>query len=130
MDIFNGVKTVEFRRRRLRIADQTPAWIYAKHPLAAVLGSVTIAEIVTRSPATIWRRFGTGGGISKREFLEYFDGCNEAHALLLQRPLVLQAYVTLQALRKIDSSFQPPQFFVRLANGTLHTLLLRSKSQT
>ena len=121
--ILSGVKTVEFRRRRPRIEDQTLAWIYAKRPVAAVVGIVTVTEIVTRSPTTIWRRFGSRGGISRGEFLEYFEGCEQAHALLLEEPAALTSEITLRTLRQLHSGFQPPQFFVRLTNNGLHSAL-------
>lgn len=121
-DILSGTKTVEFRRKRPRVAHQTPVWIYAKQPVGAVVGFVTIAEIVTRRPNTIWRRFGRQGAISRREFLEYFDGSDWAHALLLHQPVALPEEITLCALRKMDLGFHPPQFFARVADG-LHSSL-------
>ncbi|MBI1888198.1 MAG: transcriptional regulator [Nitrosomonadales bacterium] len=113
-NIFDGHKHVELRRRTMHISPGTTAWIYVKLPTGAITGRVTIAAIHTSSPAVLWCRFGTVSGLSKSEFFDYFSGVTEGVALELSDTKELRQPISLSSLREIKSSFQPPQFFVRL----------------
>jgi len=118
-NIFEGYKLVEFRRRTMHITAGTTAWIYVKLPVGAITGRVNISAIHTASPLTLWRRFGAVSGLSKSEFLDYFNGVIEGVALELVDPKILCNSLSLLSLRTIKTSFQPPQFFTRLEPSNL-----------
>lgn len=123
IDVFEGLKTVEFRRRRPNVPVQTRMWVYAKLPLGAILGTATISNIITKSVNRMWRLHGSCSSLTRREFFRYFEGCEHAHALVLGQPTPLEKQITLSELRELDAKFHPPQFFCRLNNPRLNAHL-------
>jgi len=113
--ILNGTKLVELRRRSMRLEPNTTVWFYVKVPIGQVIGSARVHSTHSLAPSTLWRRYGDVSGLSRAEFFEYFAGVNRAFALVLKQPKRLEASVSLQALRRLNGSFQPPQFFQHLA---------------
>lgn len=109
--ILNGTKTVELRRRPPQIATPTEALIYASSPTKALRGTCWVDDIVSMAPWTLWRTHGPATGVTRREFLDYFAGCDIAHALMLSRPQPLAAPVELPELRRTMGGFDPPQSF-------------------
>ena len=116
-NIFAGSKTVELRRRTMRIESGTTAWIYVKLPIGAIIGHVKVKAVHELSPATIWRRFGTVSGLSKAELFDYFEGITKGVVLELGPSQQLQNTLSLKTLRAVSSNFQPPQFFTHLADN-------------
>jgi predicted transcriptional regulator len=113
--ILNGTKLVELRRRSMRLDVGTTVWFYVKVPVGQVVGSARVHSTHALAPSTLWRRYGDVSGLSRTEFFEYFAGVDRAFALVLNEPKRLEAGISLQALRKLNGSFQPPQFFQHLA---------------
>ncbi len=109
--ILSGEKTIELRRRPPQIETPTEALIYASSPEKALVGGCWVDEIVAMAPWTLWRTFGQGTGVSRRELLAYFDGCTTAYGLLLSRPRRLPAAVGLLEMRRALGGFGPPQSF-------------------
>ncbi len=112
--ILNGTKLVELRRRSMRLEAGTTVWFYVKVPIGQVIGSARVHSTLALAPSTIWRRYGDVSGLCRAEFFEYFAGVDRAFALVLNQPKRLEAGVSLQALRTLKGSFQPPQFFQHL----------------
>lgn len=115
-NIFAGHKRVELRRRTMRVSPGATVWIYVKLPVGSIVGHARIGEIHSSSPASLWRRYGSVSGLSKREFFEYFGGAERGVALVLERSMRLRSSLSLRSLREVDEGFQPPQFFVRLTS--------------
>ena len=113
-NIYCGTKKVELRRRQLHVNTGDVVWIYEKVPVGAITGNASITAVHVAPPATLWRRFGTVSGLSKAEFLKYFTGLETACAIELTGAFRLHKPLSLEALRKANGSFQPPQFFLRL----------------
>lgn len=116
--ILEGRKFVEFRRRSMNVEAGTTVWIYAKLPIGSIVGRATITAIRMSSPSSLWRRFWAVSGISKSEFIRYFEGASQGTALELSQWERLTSSFSLESLRRFDSCFQPPQFFARLREGT------------
>lgn len=116
-NILAGRKRVELRRRPMNVTAGVRVWIYVKLPVGSIVGHATIGEVHSSAPATLWKRFGNVSGLSKREFFNYFGGCEQGVALVLERSTRLRSSLSLQALRNLDEGFQPPQFFARLTSG-------------
>lgn len=112
--ILNGTKLVELRRRSMRLEPGTTIWFYVKVPVGQVIGSARVHSTHSLAPSTLWRRYGDVSGLSRSEFFEYFAGVDRAFALVLNQPKRLEASVSLEALRRLNGSFQPPQFFQHL----------------
>jgi predicted transcriptional regulator len=105
--ILNGTKLVELRRRSMSIEPGTTVWFYVKVPVGKVIGSAQVQSTHSLAPSTLWRRYG--------DVFDYFAGLARAFALVLNQPKRLEAGVSLQVLRGLNGSFQPPQFFQHLA---------------
>lgn len=116
-NIFSGHKRVELRRRTMNVSPGDTLWIYVKLPVGSIIGHARIGEVHTSSPTALWRRYGSVSGLSKQEFFEYFGELEQGVALVLEQSTLLQSSLSLEALRRLDEGFQPPQFFARLASG-------------
>lgn len=113
-NIFSGHKQVELRRRPMNIVAGTTVWVYVKVPVGSIVGRAKIGAIHASSPATLWRRFGSVSGLSRKEFFDYFEGVVAGVALVLENAQRLRSALSLDALRELADGFQPPQFFARL----------------
>lgn len=116
--ILRGTKRVEFRKRPLA-ADVTTVVIYATAPLRRVVGTFDIERSVIATPATLWRRFSSVGGIAKAEFFAYYHDTDHAVGLVIRRTTRLKEGVTLADLRP---GLPPPQSFLYLPGSTLRLL--------
>ena len=114
--ILNGDKLVELRRRPMRLTVGTTIWIYVKVPVGKVVGSARIRCLDASPPRALWRAYGEVSGLNKDEFFDYFSGVDHGFGLVLENPERLDRPITLQRLRDLNQGFQPPQFFLRLAN--------------
>lgn len=113
-NILTGTKLVELRRRTMHVASGSIVWLYVKKPVGAVLGFATVGVTYTAAPSTVWRKYGAVSGLSKAEFMSYFNGTNVASAMALSDPKKLRIPVSLEALRIANPGFHPPQFYCRL----------------
>jgi predicted transcriptional regulator len=116
-NIFQGNKLVEFRRRSMNVNPGSTIWIYAKLPVGSVVGCATVVAVRSNSPSTLWRKFGSISGISRREFFDYFQGIEQGTAIELTNCKRLSCSISLESLRQSSTGFQPPQFFTRLKHG-------------
>jgi predicted transcriptional regulator len=121
--VFSGFKTVELRRKTMRINSGTKAWVYVKLPVGAIIGNVEIKAVHALSPTMLWRRFGSVSGLSESEFFNYFEGVEIGTALELGELNQFENMLPLHALRLITGKFQPPQFFTYLSD---HDPILRA----
>jgi predicted transcriptional regulator len=111
--ILAGEKTIELRRRIPELASGTRLWIYATRPTGAIVGVATIQDVARAHPATIWKKHRNGTGVDHASFQAYFDGAQEAVAILLAAVRRIEP-ITIDQLRGIRDSFHPPQVLIRL----------------
>ncbi|MBU7438875.1 transcriptional regulator [Paraburkholderia fungorum] len=114
-NILAGTKHVELRRRAMNVKAGTVVWIYVKLPVGRVIGCAKVSAAHSLAPTTLWRRFSSVCGITRREFFDYFDGLSKGFALGLYEPQRLSGTISLTELRAVSAGFQPPQFFIRIA---------------
>lgn len=114
LSMLNGTKTVELRRRPLRIAPGTRVWVYSKLPRGQVELVATADEVVAAPPDRIWCLYHRHMAISVCDFKEYLRGVDVGCAVILRDISPLKRTVGLSTLRRASSSFQPPQFFKRM----------------
>ena len=112
--ILAGRKTIELRRRVPALSLGMRLWIYATRPTGAVVGFVTIQEIVRARPQAIWERHSEAAAIDYSTFVDYFDGTEDATAILLAAARTVDP-ITVEQLRTIRSSFHPPQVLTLLS---------------
>lgn len=125
INMLNGIKTAELRRRPLRIRPGTRVWIYSKLPRGHIELVAVAHQVVAASPSSLWKRYSSRIAITYCEFQKYCAGAEVACVILLRQIEPLQPGLCLAAIRKISKDFQPPQFFKRLtADGAeLHGLM-------
>jgi predicted transcriptional regulator len=122
--ILAGEKTVELRRRQLKVLPGTRMWIYSKGPQGAVKACAVIKDVVRAGPDRLWRRFQSEVGVTYGEFQSYFGTSEDGCALILDDVIALRKQITLCAMREKVPSFHPPQFYAKLdhKNPTLRAL--------
>jgi predicted transcriptional regulator len=119
-----GNKTVELRRRCVRVSPGTRVWIYGTLPVGRVVGLGEVESVEIKSPTTIWKRFGQQSGITRQGFFQYFDGTSLGCAIVFSKVVPLGRELGLAELRNQLGDFTPPQFFRRISLGSreLHIL--------
>ena len=112
-----GRKTVELRRRALRVLPGTQVWIYCTQPTAQVSAVATIKGVFTAAPNQIWQIYGPRSGLIRSEFDSYFEQSETGCAIVLSNIRRLKTPLSLHAIRKKAKGFHPPQFFKKLTPG-------------
>lgn len=113
-----GSKTVELRRRILRIAPGTRVWVYAKVPRAHIELVAIASSVEVGPPIRLWQRYEAQIAVSHCEFADYFAGVAVGCAIVFSDIFPLQPSIKLSELRGISGTFHPPQFFKRLDKNT------------
>lgn len=120
--ILNGTKTVELRRVAPTIQPGYTVLIYASSPVCQLLGTCRVVRLDIGSKSAIWERYETQCGVSKAEYEAYFEGAQEAVAIVVDRPCTLQQPPSLATLRNRMAGFRPPQSFRYLSSSMLEQL--------
>lgn len=113
-NILAGTKKVELRRRTMHIEPGSIVWLYVKKPVGAVVGFATVGTTYLAAPSTVWRKYGAVSGLSKSEFIRYFDEAAVASAMAVSDAKKLKKPITLESLRVSMPTFHPPQFYCKL----------------
>ena len=79
--IFGGQKRYEYRKRVFKHSDVDKVYIYTSKPISKIVGYFTIKRIIDDTPSNVWNMTHESGGISKKQFQEYFQGHSVAHAI-------------------------------------------------
>lgn len=115
VNMLNGTKTAEVRRRALRVRSGTRIWVYSKLPRGHVELVAVVEEAVVASPRRLWNLYHSRVAITQAEFRSYLSGVNVACVVLLRDVQPLQPTLGLAAIRRVSKGFHPPQFFKQLA---------------
>jgi predicted transcriptional regulator len=116
--MLEGLKTVELRRRPVRVTPGTRVWIYSTTPRARLDATGVIQGVHESHPNEIWQRFGSRSGVSRSDFDGYFAGARTACAIVLTDIAPLAHSLSLGDLRRRVQRFHPPQFFKKLEPGS------------
>ncbi len=125
--ILEGRKTVELRRRRMRVSAGTRIWLYSKAPTARVEGTACVQLIYEADPKRLWSKYSDVVGISRAEFDKYFRGCAKGYAIVLGSACAIAPSLDLATMRNKVAGFHPPQFFKRLGASDVKALLVGSR---
>jgi len=79
--IFKGLKLYEYRKKVFKLSDVEKVYVYASKPISKIVGYFTIKRIISDTPSIVWNITHGQGGISKKQFLDYFKGHAVAHAI-------------------------------------------------
>jgi predicted transcriptional regulator len=125
--MLEGTKTIELRRRAVHVARGTRVWIYSKSPYAVVEALAIVDRVISAKPEKLWSEYKDRLGISKTDFESYFLDVSVGCALVLRDIQRLPCSVSLSEIRDCASSFQPPQFFLRLRSDHPALKVLRMR---
>ena len=124
--IFRKEKKVEFRRQNVKIETNELCLVYTSAPIKKLSGYFIVKEKLRMPLQKLWEKTKNYAGISKKEFLHYFDGCKEGTAIVIQAIRNFSKGLSLNDLRKLIKNFNPPQSYRNLS--ALESTLLLSKS--
>ena len=79
--IFKGLKLYEYRKKVFKHSDVDKVYVYSSKPISKIVGYFTIKRIISDTPSMIWDVTHEHGGITKKQFHEYFQGHSVAHAI-------------------------------------------------
>jgi predicted transcriptional regulator len=103
--IFNGKKRYEFRRTIFKRDDINKVIVYSSSPVCKVVGEFEIAEVITDSPRSLWKKTSSYAGISKDFFFGYFSNKITGHAIRVKNYTVYSSPLSIQEAFGIN----PPQ---------------------
>ncbi len=121
--LLDGSKTVELRRTVPRVSPGTMVVLYASSPDCRLVGTATVADLVSGSPFDIWASHGSRTGIDRSEYDAYFEGARVAAAISLGEVKPLTKFRPLPELRERLDGFSPPQSFRYLTHQQVSVIV-------
>lgn len=107
--ILDGSKTVELRRRAVRIRPGSVVLLYAAGVRKELVGAFTSGPVTCDSPAMLWRRYQEMAGLSRKDFDSYFEGVAAGYVLPVRNLRPLRVPIPLAELRRRWPQFTAPQ---------------------
>ena len=120
--ILDGTKTVELRRVAPTVQPGHIVLIYASSPVRQLVGTCRVVRLDVAPKSAIWERYRNQCGVTEAEYEAYFEGAEDAVAIVVDNPCTLQEPPSLATLRNRVAGFRPPQSFRYLSNGMLEQL--------
>jgi predicted transcriptional regulator len=109
--LLDGTKTVEMRRRPMRLHAGTLCLLYASSPIRALTGALSVAGVDHGTPDELWRRHSSRTALTRDEYNDYLDGRSTACALLVAAVIAFHTPVPLAELRRRSDAFVVPQSY-------------------
>jgi predicted transcriptional regulator len=81
-------------------------YIYASKPISKIVGYFTIKRIIDDTPSMIWNQTHEHGGITKKQFFDYFKGYDVAHAIEIDEVVELDIPINP---KEVIQGFTAPQ---------------------
>ena len=124
--IMAGDKTVEIRRRGVSLRPGTRLWIYSTIPVGKVTVLAKIRCVEEGLPDMVWSKWGPSTCLESEEYWRYLRGAKRVTAIMIEVLTVLDPGPGLSCLRAELGSFHPPQFFMKVQQGSDLLKALRS----
>ena len=106
--IFSGQKKFEFRKNIFK-KNISSVVIYSSSPVKKIVGEFTIKNILEGDIEYIWQQTYKFAGITKEEYLSYFNKKNKAFAIEIDE---IKKYNNLiDPLILFSKNFTPPQSY-------------------
>lgn len=110
--LLDGTKTVEMRRRAVRLCAGAICLLYASAPTRALTGALAVADVEHGTPDELWDRHGGRTALTRDEYDEYLHGRPTASALLIATVIAFHTPVPLDELRRrSNKTFVAPQSY-------------------
>ena len=121
--LVDGTKTVEMRRRPMRLHAGTLCLLYASSPTRALTGALSVASVDHGTPDELWRRHGPHTALTREEYDSYLYGRSTACALVVAAVIAFHTPVPLDELRRRNDAFAAPQSYRFVDHRELNALL-------
>lgn len=120
--LVSGQKDIELRKFMPRIQSGDYVIIYASAPLKSVIGFGKVKSIIECSPKEMWSKYSIRLGIARQDFDLYYVNHKKSIGIEFEmiKPITP---IGLEALREVDSNFQPPQIYRYVTNEDIVTVL-------
>lgn len=105
--IMNGDKTVEYRKRP-PIQPVSLIVLYSSSPIKKIVGLAEVTEVSCGKKDVIWKSTSTMGGISKKEYDEYFGKSDISCVLKIGKLLKLKTPLSPSIIKR---GFHIPQSY-------------------
>ena len=109
--IFKGLKLYEYRKKVFKHSDVDKVYVYASKPISKIVGYFTIKRIISDTPSMIWDVTHEHGGITKKQFFDYFKGHSVAHAIEIDEVVKLDIPIDP---KEVIKNFTAPQNYCYL----------------
>jgi predicted transcriptional regulator len=123
--ISNGEKKYELRRKCPKVNRDDLILVYESSPTMSLVGAFVVGDVIQKSPMALWRCVGSMSGVNRREFLEYFSGCDIASAIEVTKYWTLDNRISLSQLRELND-IEPPQSYRYLCEKKTGNILAQS----
>lgn len=121
--LIGGIKRVELRRTRPNITSGELVLIYESSPTMALVGYGIVEDVLSSSPQQLWPQVREWAGISKAEYIGYFEGAKNAYGIKFGTVNFLDEPIGLDVLREALEGFQPPQIYRYLSKEQVVNVL-------
>ena len=112
--IFSKEKFVEFRRQNVNIKKNEKCLIYTSHPVKKITGYFVVKEKIRLPIEKLWSKTKYYAGLTKYEFMKYFEGCKEGTAIFLHSVKKFMKGISIYELKSLFKNFKPPQSYYNL----------------
>jgi predicted transcriptional regulator len=119
--IIDGSKKFEFRRASIK-GDLTHLIIYASSPVKRIIGIAVVDGVDISPPLEAWGNTKHAAGISRVDFLNYFQGKEKAVTIKFKDILPLGRDV---CPKEIEAGFKVPQSFKYVQSSFLQDVLTK-----
>ena len=107
--VFEGLKTVELRRRIASQISDRDVFIYVSSPARELRGGFRVGQVWEGSPEVVWNIVSELATLDRREFDSYFQGHSVAYALEVTNVWEYLYPMGLDRLRDRFGDFVVPQ---------------------
>lgn len=123
--ILFGVKKFEYRKTSIDKAT-THMVLYMTAPIQRIVGMVSVKQVLSGAPSTIWEKTKSEAGIVRKFYRTYFKDAKTAYAIELDEVTPFNHWINP---KDILSNFRPPQSFKYIDND-FFTEILKHTDQT
>ena len=113
--IIASTKKYEFRKILFK-QDVGRVYIYCTSPVKKIVGYFLVKEVIQGHPKTLWNKYKEKGGISRKEFFDYFSNYNTGYAIKIGKVVPFEREIN--PYEAIDY-FIAPQNFLYVKEKTL-----------
>jgi len=123
--IFSGYKSMELRKSKPNVNNNSVMLVYNTKPEMAIVGVCLISDIIDSTPSQIWKEHSNLVGIRKSVFKQYYLDEERAIGIILSKFEKFENPIKLEKVKNHLPLFNPPQTYRYLSISELTFLSKR-----